>query len=178
MSLGDGNTIHFENNILAAKLAQAGRSIGFDILHHNAVVQIEEVIPRDRALTDAYDADAQPCPADIALGDELLTDILGDIDRHCEGESRVSATIDVDHGIDADNLAVDVAKRPAAVARIDRGICLDELLIVSIFSNKIGPAFGADDANGERVRRGLGSTDRKGKIADLRLIAVSEFSYG
>jgi len=60
---------------------------------------------------------------------ELLIDRLGLVRRNGEADAVERARLGRDGRVDADDFAVQVGQRPAAVARVDRGIDLNEVLV-------------------------------------------------
>ena len=58
---------------------------------------------------------------------ELYTGRRG-VDGQRKTHALISAALGGDRGVDADDFAVDVQQRAAAVAGIDRGVCLNEAL--------------------------------------------------
>ena len=78
-----------------------------------------------------------------------------------------------DRGVDADELAAEIDQRAAGIAGIDRGVGLDEELIV-------GDAdLCARDRRDDAVRHGLADAeriaDREHQVADLQRVGIGEF---
>jgi hypothetical protein len=71
-------------------------------------------------------ADADPRPGELLAAKSLLHDRPRDVDRDREADPLRRPR---DGGIDADDEAVRVEQGSAAVARVDRGVCLMRLLI-------------------------------------------------
>jgi len=93
-----------------------------------------------------------------------------------EADAVVTATFAGDCGVDADDFAGKVDECAAAVAGIDGGIGLDEVLIA--LDAQVLAANRADDAGGD----GLGKPERRADgddpFADLELRGVSEAGAG
>ena len=84
---------------------------------------------------------------------ELVDDSLG----HVNGDGKTDAlTVCDNSGVDPDHLAIHVQKRSAAVSRIDRGICLNKIVIGS---GTEGASFGADDPCGDGLLKTEGAAN-------------------
>ena len=81
-----------------------------------------------------------------------------------------------DRRVQADHFAAQVEQRPAAVARIDRRVGLQEVLILHavVAQPQIAAAFGADDAVGDGVAQAEGTAHGQHEIADLQLAGIAE----
>ena len=109
-------------------------------------------------------------------GDQLLADFVGEIDRDGETEPAIHA---IDQRVHADDTAVDIAKRAAAVAGIDRGVGLDEIgNRVTGGAEQIAPAFPADHAASEGVIELEGRADGEGEFAYAQFVAVAHLHRG
>jgi hypothetical protein len=78
--------------------------------------------------------------------------------RHCHpgaGDGRV----------DADDARLAVGQRAAGIARVDRGVGLDEIL--EAVAADAGAAEGAHDAGRDRVLQAERVSDRDDEVADL-----------
>src|SRR6266436_7023695 len=80
----------------------------------------------------------------LAIGDEPLHNVASEIDGHGKADALVAAAPADDGLIDADQPAFNVHERAAGIAGIDRGISLDEVLV--IHDAHAAAALGADDA--------------------------------
>ena len=80
----------------------------------------------------SVELDAQGAPADVAVGDELAHDPLRQVDRDAEADPLVAAAVGGDRVVDPDDLALHVHQRPARVARVDRGVGLEEVLVLDV----------------------------------------------
>ena len=73
-----------------------------------------------------------------------------EVARHGEADPLVAAGLAVDRGVDPDQLAARVDQRAAGVAGVDRGVGLDEVLVVA--TRPFEAAAGrADDAERDRL---------------------------
>ena len=98
---------------------------------------------------------------------------LGAVDGHGETDSDI-ALRSVNRGVDADDVAVGIEQRSAAIAGIDGGIGLDHVLErASVF---IGDRTvkRADNAGGERTFEAERIADGQDFLADLQRVGIAE----
>ena len=69
---------------------------------------------------------------------ELVHDAVSHVDRDSEADADVAAAAREDGGVDADQLASQIDERAAGVARIDRGVGLDEILVAVRIDSRSG----------------------------------------
>src|SRR6185295_6156804 len=113
------------------------------------------------------DADAEPPAGYMSLFLELRSDIFG----HADGNGKTnSLALSKDRGVDPYDLALCVDQRAAAVARIDRGIGLNEIVIGTGAND---PALGADDTGGHGLFQAEWTTDGDDPAADLQIVRVA-----
>ncbi len=62
--------------------------------------------------------------------DQLGHDIFGHVARNGKADSHIAATARIDRGIDTDQLTAGIHEGPAGIAGIDRGVGLDEILVI------------------------------------------------
>ena len=77
--------------------------------------------------------------------------------------------------IDADHFAIGVDQRSTAIARVDRGIGLNEIVIGTGADH---PPFGADDARGDGMFQTERIADRHHPIANVQLARVAKLGEG
>ena len=112
----------------------------------------------------------------------MLDQLPGDAHRHVdwnrETDAFAAAGAGGDGGVHADHFAVQVQQRSAAVARIDGGIGLQKVLKLNLFvaELEIAAAFGADDAERDRVAQSKRAADGQHEIADIDLYRYLRFS--
>src|SRR5439155_337841 len=82
------------------------------------------------------DADAEPAACHVARGGQLADDGLGKVDRDREPDADRAAAAAHDRGVDADRLAARVDQRAAAVARVDGGVGLDEVVVRALAEDR------------------------------------------
>ena len=91
------------------------------------VLELELLGQRRR---EVLDHDAEVAAGDLAVFDEALHHVAGEVDGNGEADALVAAAAAEDGGVDADQPAVGVHERAAGVAGIDGGVGLDEILVV------------------------------------------------
>ena len=81
-----------------------------------------------------------------------------------------------DGGVEADDFAAEVHERAAAVAGVDGGVGLNEVLQFELFVAQVEvvPAFGADDAARHALAEAERAADGEHEVADLQLVAIAE----
>ena len=105
----------------------------------------------------------------LEVGQRLHQQVAG----HGEAEAGEGAALRVDEGgVDADELSVDIQERAAAVARVDRRVGLDEILVS--FGVDARPAQRADDPGRDRLPDPKGIADCDHEITDLHLIGIPQ----
>src|SRR5207302_5981035 len=121
---------------------------------------------------DAVYAHAELAALDRAELDQLLHDAASHVHRDREADADVAAGAREYRGVDPDQLAAQVHQRAAGVARIDRGVGLNEVLEAVGVDPRARQA--ADDPRGHGVLQTEGIADRHHEVADLGLGGVAE----
>ncbi len=114
------------------------------------------------------DRDAQPSARDLPRRRKLRQDVLQRVDRNGKPDT---APLRTDRSVDADHLTQQVEQRAAAVARVDRGIGLDEI-VVRTSSDR--PGLRAHDAHRHRVAEPKWIADGDDVFADAQCFARAE----
>src|SRR5690242_14646662 len=99
---------------------------------------------------------------DLAFLDELRADPLRQTRRNREADALEAAARRVDGCVDADYFALQIHQRPTAIARINRGIRLNEFVVAR---DADSPAHRANNALGHGVFQAKRLTDRQDPIA-------------
>ncbi len=81
--------------------------------------------------------------------EQALHDRPGHVGGNREADALITTGAGEDRGVDPDQLALHVDQRTARVARVDRGVGLDEVLVVG--DADVGPALGRDDPHRHRL---------------------------
>ena len=106
------------------------------------------------------------------MRDQAFLHAFRHVNRNGKPDALIPAAAAENRGVDADDFAVDIDKRPAAVARIDRRVSLDEIFI--IVNADIRAAFGADNAGGHGLRQAERLTDGNDPVADFQRLGIAE----
>src|SRR5690606_8109375 len=96
-------------------------------------------------------AHAQVAAPDIAIGDQTLRNAARDgrRDREAQPDAAPRGARGADGRVDADDLALQVDQRAAGVARVDRGVGLDERLEPVVAQDALLAPDRADDPRGD-----------------------------
>src|SRR5205823_7927693 len=116
------------------------------------------------------DRDANAAALDLTIRDQLVHDLAGHADRDRKADADIAASRCQDRGVDADNPALQIDERPAGIARVDRGVGLNEILIA--FDTKTAPER-ADDPGSHGLAEAKRIADREDEIADLQSIRIA-----
>src|SRR4026209_836237 len=96
----------------------------------------------------------------------MIGDLFRQVDGDRETNADVAAGLTENRAVNADHFSFGVDQWSAAIARIDRSIGLNEV-VVGTGANDA--AFGADDAGGDRMLQTERITDRHHPIANVDL---------
>ena len=107
---------------------------------------------------------AERAVLDAAGGDQLAHHVVGQVGRNRKADADVAAGRRVDRRIDADQLAAQIDQGAAGIARIDRGIGLDEVLDSRGRASRCGSA----PRRCPRSRSGRGRTDCRARRRNRR----------
>ncbi len=113
--------------------------------------------------------DAQQSPGDVSPLLKLGGDLLGHVDRDRKPDPLAGGD---DGRVDAHDLPLQVDQGAAAVAGVDGGVGLDEIVIGTGADH---PALGADDSRGHRLFQSEGTSDGHHPVAHLQIIRISQF---
>src|SRR5262249_16997554 len=108
-----------------------------------------------------------------AVLEQLLRNALGQIAGDGKADTLESTSPTLDGRSDAHNFAVEADKRPAAVARVDRRVRLQKIVLVAGAVAQ-ATALGADDAGRHRASQAEGSANCQHAVALFHLAAVAE----
>lgn len=122
----DGRLREFDDDIAVAQSRAGGGAAGLDLDDHHASVGGEVVEADDPPLQ----GDVLPAEADVAAFDAAEAEKLGgDEDGGVTGDGETEALCGADDGgVDADDFAAAVDQRSAAVAGVQGGIRLDDVV--------------------------------------------------
>src|SRR5690606_23156622 len=109
------------------------------------------------------DQHAQITAHDFALAAQLRQQLLYEIDRNSEADADITAGAAEDRRVDADDFAAQIEERPAGIARIDRRVGLNEVVVRPLADV---PALRADDTRRHRAVETERIADRHDPFAD------------
>src|SRR4051794_87924 len=159
VELGDG--------VAAPDAGLRGRAAGRHGLHERAVAdgQVEVV---ERAV-DPERRHAEEAAVDAAVALEIGHEPAGGVDRDGEADADVAVTAaaGLDLRVDPDHAAGGVEQRAAGVARVDRGVGLDDAVDLEAVRRLDRALRGGDDARRERALEAERVADRDRRVADL-----------
>ncbi|MNQ35738.1 hypothetical protein D3C85_492380 [compost metagenome] len=110
----------------------------------------------------------------LAVLDDLVLDLVGQVDGNRERQTLEATRAAVDLGVDAHDFAAVVEQRAAGVAGVDRHVRLDER-DRSVVGQRT--ALGADDARGGGVLQAVGRADGQHPFAHLQLVDVARLHH-
>ncbi len=175
----DRLAVHRHDDIAGLDAGGLGRRVvARDVLDHDPADLGQPDVSRV-VQVDVVDGDAQRRPVHLAVGDELVHDGTGEVDRDGEAVARVESGLAGDGGVDADHLAADAHERAAGVAGVDGRVGLDEVLDAALAPARQAAqraSLGADDAGGDGEGEALAEriADGQDPFTDPRVFAVAE----
>ena len=111
----------------------------------------------------------------------MFKDVASKIAWDTEADSFISATVRGDRSVDTNNVPVDVDQWSAAVAGIDRSVCLQEVLICNrtVFRQcEIASAGGTDNSHRDRLTQAERAAHSQNEAADAKSITVAPLAGG
>src|SRR6266550_4108914 len=142
-----------------------GRAGGFDVSHQRAVKFILSHCFCNGWSNILHD-DSEIRPRDLAVIHDLVHHLAREIHRNRESDSLIPArSVRNDCCVDANEFATIVHQRAAGIAWVDRGVCLDEILI--ILDAEVSAIHGADNSHGDGLSDAEGISDGQRVIAHL-----------
>ena len=121
---------------------------------------------------ERLDRDADPAARDAAAAQQLLHDAVGGVGGNGEADADIAAGRREDGAVHADDVAVEVERRAARVAAIDRRV---DLHVVDVSRRaRVAPAHGRDDAGGRGAVETERVADGDDPIADAHVARVVE----
>src|SRR3989454_2134433 len=144
-----------------------GRAVGHDVAHEHAHRVLDAELARQLG-RQRLDLDTEPAAGHAPLVEQLGVNLARHVRRDGEADARAARD---DRRVDADDLALHVHQRSAGVARVDRGVGLDEVVERPLADLA---RLGADDPRGHRRLEAERRPDGEDPIADLGTVGVAE----
>src|SRR5712691_8535038 len=95
------------------------------------------------------DRDPDAAPFDFTVSDQLVHDLACHIDRDGKADADIAATRRQYRRVDTDHPPLQIDQRTARIARIDRGVGLNEILVA--FDAETAAPERADDPRGHSL---------------------------
>src|SRR6185437_2852912 len=114
----------------------------------------------------------------LPVFDDLIHHVVRHVDGNRESDSNVAAAAAAqDRGVDAYQVAVQIDERAARIARVNRRVCLNEILIIlDPADQRIGAAaFRADDAHRRRLADSEWIADREYQVAHFQRRRIAQW---
>src|SRR5439155_6062079 len=168
----DRCSIDMRNYIERSQVAFVSRRISFNCADYDAFVRAFEQVADRRIVTQRLDANAQPRPHNLVTCDQFAANFLGHVNGNCETQAAVHS---VDQGVHPNHLAINVAERSAAVARLNRCVGLQIIRDgIATRRQQFVPAFTAYHPISESVIMLELRTDGERKLAHSHGVTVTE----
>ncbi len=145
----DGVAVKLDDDIAPVDAGLGGRDVGVDLGHQGAF-RFGHAEGLGQFRRDVLDLHPDHAPHHLALGLQLGNDGFGDIAGSGKPDALAGGH---DGGVDADHLSLKIEQGAAAVARVDGGVGLEEVVIGTGADN---PALGADNPLGDGMTQAKG----------------------
>ena len=142
---------------------------------HEGALRLGEMEALGEVRRDSLDRHAEPAALHVARRRELGDNALGQRDRDGEADTDGAAGL-AEHGrVDPDRLAARIDERAAAVAGIDGGVGLDEVVVRAFTDHAAGRT---DDTGGDRLLEPERIADGHDRLAHLKRLPAAERDHG
>ena len=167
----DGVAVEFDDDVTPLNAGLCRRRVGIDLGHQGSLgFGHAEGLGQFRG--DDLHLDADHAPDHLALFLQLRDHHLG----HVAGDGEADAlAAGHDGGIDAHHFALEVEQGAAAVAGVDGGVGLEEVIIGAGADD---PALGADNPLGDGVAQTEGITHRHDPVAHPHGVGITQLQEG
>ena len=122
--------VDLEDDVAGLDAGLVAGAVAFDHPDQRAVRAIESERIGELCI-DFLNRHADAAACDLAVRDQLILHIAGNIDRHRERQAHVAARAAVDLRIDADDFALEIEQRTTGIAGVHRDVGLDERRVVA-----------------------------------------------
>src|SRR6185312_603340 len=134
-------------------------------IHHDGALRFRQTINLRKLISDSFERDPEIAASDFPFIDNLFVDKAGLARRQGEANAVVVTRGGRDLGVHANDLSTHVHQRPATIAAIDGGICLQEPL-EGVEVRSLAFLFG-NDARRNSLLQAEWRTDREHPITNL-----------
>ena len=172
----DGHVIELEDDVADLKLGGCGRGIGGNAVDAGAGGPGQPDLGRHGRAEPRIQVHPQKGTRHLPGFDQLVGHVHEHVDGDGESDPLVPPRVAGDGRIDPDDLCAEVDQRAAAVAGVDGGIRLDEVLEddAGVAQLEVAASLGADDPVGDRVAQAEGASHGQDEVADLHLAALAQ----
>src|SRR5215472_15918704 len=160
----DRRAIDRDDQIVGPQAGAFGWRAGFDPGDHRPLSAGRAESLRNIG-AEVLDCHSDVAVFDPAAADQLLHDLARHVDRYGKADPNIPSGWGHDRSVDADNSSLKIDQRPTRIARVDRSVGLDEILIAL---DTRAAAEGADNARGYSLAEAKRIADGEHKIADLQ----------
>src|SRR6266571_4671337 len=161
--------IDFNNDVTALDAGFFRWTIRSDIADQRSAAFLEiELLGQSRG--EILDHHTQIATCHVTVFDETLHGIAGEVRRNSETDALIATGAAQDGCVDADQTALGVHQGATGVAGIDRGVGLDEVLIIQ--PDGAASASGTDDTSGHGLADAERIADRQHYIPHLNFVTV------
>ena len=171
-TLWTGCTARGDQDVTQVDPGRAGRAAR-NHLDHAQPQLLAETFGDRRRQRYRHAGHAKPGPPDPAVVEQLADDVTGRrVDRHREAEA-----VPGDGRVDADHRAGGVGQRTTGVARVQRGVGLDDAVDdadASPVAGRQGPAQAGDHTGRDRAGQAHRVADGHHELADAQTVGVAE----
>ena len=170
----DGKAVERDDDVFGLEAGVDGGAVGENVGDDDADVGRDAESLREIG-SEGLDVGTDGAAADAAIFSDLLVGVANDAAGDGEADAFVAAGFCVDESVDADDVAVGVYERAAAVAGIDGGVGLD----VDHRVVRIGLAKDrADEAHTDGVFEAFGAAESKDELAFLDFVVAADLKSG
>ena len=120
------------------------------------------------------DSDADPCWYNLSVSNKIGNNSFGRINRYGKTDAL---GFGIYGGINSDKITIYVQKRPSTVARVNRGVSLNKVMIYC-FVCSYASVYGADDTGRYRVGESEWIADGEYRFADHQIIGITHLYIG
>src|SRR5438445_4014143 len=165
----DDPPVELDDHVPALQPGAPGRAVGQYVADQDAL-GLGHAELFGEVLGQLLDRHTEVPADDLAPLEQLFHHRPDHVARHGEADPHVAAALAEDGRIDANELAPRVDQRAAGVARIDRRVGLDEVLVLG--DADVGAAHRADDPHRHRLVEAKGVADGQHVLTYLKFVGI------
>lgn len=169
-----GKSVESDNDIFGLEAGVGRWAVGENIGNDDADVGRDAESLREIG-RERLDVGADGAAADASIFANLLVSVAHDAAGNGEADAFVATGFCVDESVDADDVAIGVHERTAAIAGIDGGVSLDVdhgVVGIGLAEN------GADEAHADGVFEAFGTAEGEYELALLNFFVAADLERG